>query len=73
MATAETTYLTPCPACGTANRVPAASEGKAGKCGNCHAPLPPLFTKPVPLADRSFDAFVESYRGPIVAEFWAPW
>lgn len=73
MATDERTYLIPCPACGTANRVPAASEGKTGKCGSCHAPLLPLFTKPVPLTDRTFDAFVESYRGPVLVEFWAPW
>jgi len=67
------TYLTHCLACGTANRVPAASEGKAGKCGNCHAALLPLYTKPVVLSDRSFDAFIKDYRGPVLAEFWAPW
>lgn len=67
------TYLIRCPACATANRVPAASEGKAGKCGSCHGALPPLFTRPVALTDRSFDPFVANYPGPILAEFWAPW
>ena len=67
------TFLIHCPLCGTANRVPAASEGKAGKCGNCHAALPPLYTRPVVLSDRSFDAFIKNYQGPVLAEFWAPW
>ncbi len=67
------TYLIPCPSCGTANRVPAACEGKAGKCGECHAALPPLYTRPVTLSDKNFDAFVNGYPGPVLAEFWAPW
>jgi thioredoxin 2 len=67
------TYLIHCKACSTANRVPAASEGKAGKCGNCHATLSPLYTKPVVLSDMSFDPFLKSFRGPVLAEFWAPW
>jgi len=67
------TYLIQCPSCGTANRVPAASEGKSGKCGACHAQLPPLYTKPVVLTDRSFDAFLNDYRWPVLVEFWAPW
>ena len=66
-------YLIHCASCGTANRVPAASEGKAGKCGNCHATLFPLYTRPVALSDRNFDEFVKGFRGPLLAEFWAPW
>jgi thioredoxin 2 len=73
METINDSYLLHCPHCGTANRVPAASEGKAGKCGSCHALLPPLYSKPVMLTDRSFDAFVKSYHGPVLAEFWASW
>jgi thioredoxin 2 len=67
------TYLIRCPGCGTTNRVTAASEGRAGKCGACHVVLPPLYTKPVTLTDRSFDSFVECYPGAVLAEFWAPW
>jgi thioredoxin 2 len=67
------TYLIHCPACGVANRVPAASEGRTGKCGSCRAALPSLYTRPVALTDRSFDSFVENYPGPVLAEFWAPW
>jgi thioredoxin 2 len=69
----EDTFQIRCPSCGTANRVPAASEGKRGKCGVCHALLPPLYSRPVTLTDRSFDAFVQGYPGPVLAEFWAPW
>ncbi len=67
------TYLMRCPSCGVANRVPAASEGRAGKCGECYAALPALYTVPVVLSDRNFDAFVTSYPGALLAEFWAPW
>ena len=69
----DSTYLVKCPACGTANSVPASSEGKAGKCGNCGKTLPALYTRPVALTDRSFDSFAESYPGPMLTEFWAPW
>lgn len=63
----------PCPACGTRNRTTAAREGQAGRCGQCHAPLPPLYLHPRPLDERSFDPFIRAYPGPILAEFWAPW
>ncbi len=67
------TYLVRCPSCGSANRVPAAMEGKKGKCGSCHADLPALFTEPLELGEASFDDFLRDYPGPILAEFWAPW
>ena len=73
MATNDATYLIRCPACGTDNRVPASTAGRAGSCGSCHAPLPPLHLSPLALTDRSFDDFVRNYPGPILAEFWAPW
>lgn len=73
MTPSSDTYIIHCPACGAANRVPAASEGQAGKCGSCHGALPPLYSRPVELTDRSFDDFVENYPGLVLAEFWAPW
>jgi thioredoxin 2 len=69
----EVTYLIRCASCHTVNRVPAESEGKAGRCGNCHALLQPLFTRPVQLSDRSFDGFARDFPGAFLAEFWAPW
>lgn len=69
----ETGHIISCPSCGTANRVPADREGKRGRCGSCHAALPPMYCHPQQLTDHSFDDFVRSYPGPILAEFWAPW
>ncbi len=67
------TYLVTCSACGAENRIPAEMEGKRGRCGSCRAPLPPLFRRPQQLSERSFDAFLADYPGPVLAEFWAPW
>lgn len=73
MGLSDETYIITCPSCGAANRVPAAKEGVAGKCGSCHGALPPLYLRPVELTDRSFDPFVAGYPGPVLVEFWAPW
>ena len=62
-----------CPACGTANRIPAEKEGVSGQCGSCRAKLPPLYFHPQQLDDGSFDGFVSAYPGPVLVEFWAPW
>jgi len=67
------TYIVTCSDCGTANRIPADKEGKSGRCGRCHATLAPLYSRPQPLTERTFDPFVQSYPGPILAEFQAPW
>lgn len=66
-------YLLTCPACGAGNRIPAEREGVAGRCGRCRAALPPLYRRPQPLDDSSFNPFVSRYPGPVLAEFWAPW
>lgn len=68
-----TTFRIKCPSCGAANRVPAEKEGVAGQCGNCHAKLPPLYSRPRQLDDAGFDAFIAAFPGPVLAEFWAPW
>ncbi len=67
------TYTVSCGFCGTKNRIPAEKEGKQGRCGNCHKELPPLYYRPHQLTSRTFDAFVNDYSGPVLAEFWAPW
>lgn len=66
-------YIITCTACGTDNRVPAEMAGKTGRCGSCRSPLTPLYYQPQQLTDSSFDDFVASYPGPVIAEFWAPW
>jgi thioredoxin 2 len=66
-------YIVTCTSCGAANRIPADKEGKRGRCGTCHALLPQLYRHPQQITDQTFDAFVENYPGPVLAEFWAPW
>jgi thioredoxin 2 len=66
------TFTVSCSSCGTANRIPADKQGRAGRCGTCHAPLLPLYYQPQALYDRTFDAFIKGYGGPVLAEFWSP-
>jgi len=66
-------YIVTCPSCGTGNRVPVEKEALQGRCGTCKAALPPLYCRPQQLSENSFDSFVRSYPGPVLAEFWAPW
>lgn len=66
-------YLVRCTACGTDNRIPSEKEGVAGHCGNCRARLAPLYYRPQQLTKRTFDDFIRNYKGPVLAEFWAPW
>ena len=66
-------YQVTCRSCGTANRIPAEKEGVAGHCGNCRATLPTLYWQPQQLGEQTFDNFINSYDGPVIAEFWAPW
>ncbi len=62
-----------CSSCGSTNRIPADKQGKAGRCGACHAPLLPMYYQPISLDGKNFDGFIRGYTGPILAEFWAPW
>jgi len=61
----------PCPACGAANRVPAARLGDVPVCGRCKARLFP--DPPVALDDGSFERYVERAGLPVVVDFWAAW
>ena len=65
-------YIIACPSCGASNRIPADKEGFRGRCGNCTATLPPLYCNPQQVNDRTFDALIAAYPGPVLAEFWAP-
>ena len=69
----DASYVVKCAGCGKGNRIPADKEGLRGRCGNCGQPLRPLYVRPQQLSDRTFDDFVRSYSGPVLAEFWAPW
>lgn len=66
-------FILQCQSCGLGNRIPADKEGIKGHCGSCKATLPPLYYRPQQISDRTFDGFLNSYSGPVLAEFWAPW
>jgi len=61
------TFVASCNFCGTANRIPAEKEGKTGRCGNCHRNLPRMYYRLQHLAERTFDSFINSYNGPVLA------
>lgn len=63
--------LIACPACLTANRVPAARLGEGPKCGKCGALL--LDGRPLALDEARFDAFISRTELPVLVDFWAQW
>lgn len=66
------TLLTPCPACGKTNRVPAAHLADSGKCGACKSVLPPR-NEPIDVDSAAFDAIVAAAKTPVLVDFWAAW
>lgn len=60
-----------CPACATANRVPADRLGSGGKCGRCGAAL--FRSEPVTLTSANFDAHASRSDLPLLVDFWAAW
>jgi thioredoxin 2 len=59
--------VTPCPSCGTKNRVPVASTGRP-QCASCHTPLPWL----VDAGDADLAAALDTgYL--VLVDLWAPW
>jgi thioredoxin 2 len=62
-----TTKITPCPSCGTKNRVPAVASGSP-RCASCGAALPWL-------VDAGPDDFADVVAGrlPVLVDLWAPW
>lgn len=61
-----------CPACGTANRIPAKHLADVGRCGKCKAALPPS-AEPVEADPELFAQVVSSARVPVLVDFWAAW
>ena len=59
--------ITPCPECGTKNRVPAATKGRP-TCASCKAALPWL----VEATDANLDAVLAT-KQLVVLDLWAPW
>ena len=61
-----------CPACGVKNRIPAGHLTDTGKCGSCHAELPPV-SEPIDADEAIFDAVVKDSKVPVLVDFWASW
>ena len=63
--------LTICPACGAANRIPAARLGSGPVCGKCKGPL---FTgQPLAASADAFARHVGKGSVPVLVDFWAEW
>jgi len=60
-----------CPDCLAVNRVPAAKDAGAAKCGKCKTPL---FTgHAVSATAESFEKLIRQNDIPVVVDFWAEW
>ena len=60
-----------CPHCEGVNRLPAARDARAAKCGKCGQPL--FSGHPVAVAEAAFDRQVGRNDIPVVVDFWAEW
>jgi thioredoxin 2 len=61
-----------CPACGTANRIPAEHLADTGRCGSCKGPIPPA-AEPIEADPDLFDHVVQRAAVPVLVDFWAAW
>jgi thioredoxin 2 len=62
-----------CIECKAINRVPVRHLADTGKCGRCHAVLPPHGV-PIDVASSGqFDEIIASARVPVLVDFWATW
>jgi len=59
--------ITPCPSCGTKNRVPASSKGTP-QCASCKKPLPWI----ADATDASLQGALETNKL-VLIDLWAPW
>lgn len=63
-----------CPACHTANRVPAAKAGMPARCGQCHGMLHTAGGGlPMAADSHSFPTLVLEAPIPVLVDLWAPW
>jgi thioredoxin 2 len=64
--------ISPCPSCGTKNRVAAEHLADTGRCGSCKAALPPVH-EPLDVDEVAFDEILRTSRVPVLTDFWAEW
>ena len=61
----------PCPFCGTLNRINLARLAAGPKCGSCGRPL--HLDRPVAVSEMNFDAVVNGTEVPVLVDFYADW
>lgn len=61
-----------CSVCGQKNRVPSKYLARAGRCGKCKSPLPPL-NEPIEVDEALFDDLTQNSPVPVLVDFWADW
>ena len=62
-----------CSECKSINRIPVRHLADPGRCGKCHAALPPHGT-PIDVASGAqFDEIIAGARVPVLVDFWAAW
>ena len=62
-----------CEACKAINRIPVRHLADTGKCGKCHAALPPHGTPIAIGSEKEFDDIVAGAKVPVLVDFWAAW
>ncbi|MGA7493541.1 MAG: thioredoxin [Syntrophobacteraceae bacterium] len=72
----QDSFISRCKQCGAKNRIPRSRAGEKAVCGKCRAPL--HFTAAYPqyaidVSERTFDAEVLRFPGPVLVLFWATW
>lgn len=72
LSVSEGSIVRACPSCGKKNRIPADHLADRGRCGSCHADLPPL-AEPIDADPQLFDEVTKSAKVPVLVDFWAAW
>ena len=62
---------TPCPACGTLNRVDLGRLARRPRCGACKQPL--SLDHPVAVPPEAFDRVLAGTDAPVLVDFYADW
>jgi len=72
----QDSFISRCKQCGAKNRIPRSRVGERAVCGKCRAPLHLATAYPehaIDVNERTFDAEVLRFSGPVLVLFWAPW
>jgi thioredoxin 2 len=62
-----------CNECQAINRIPVRHLADTGKCGRCHAALPPHDAPIDVTSGAQFDEIVAGATVPVLVDFWATW